>query len=697
MRDEELATLPREATFRGIERLKKSGLAKGALILGFDCEYESEPPHGILLYQLSDGKFAEATKATEMWDWPTLAEWVMQTVRKWGHSTKAYSTFILVSHFSTAELSHIKDFHIGAKVRRVSPQQVYNASYRIDRNKMLVVFDQFHFWNTSLANVAATWGEEKMSYDTTNVTKASLDDPKFMEYALWDAVVCQRTFVKFRQRVFQDHGLDIIKYPTPASLAMAVFRLAYQEDDFKAPHGRVRKQAWRCLWGGRAEAYRQGDAFHVPFSLRDVKSLYPTSAVNIGILPRAEDWMVRREPRSWRGLCTVQFEFPPHVRFPCLPVNHDGRLLFPLKGTSHCTLDEAKVAHDLGAKLRFLAVMEYDTGTNALTRFMLDFIARKDKADAEGDEPGRAIAKLMMNASIGKFSQHRGEADVEDFKEFAEMLGLPLAVVMDPKYRHPTKPKGKHRIGGNIMPEWSALILGRSRAVMGGLLNEPQLDADLCSTDSLLLPSSQDKLLDTIMGKYHVVLDNKNAHCHGCCGCSRCMSGECEAAKKEGKKACKKPGRTSWVRIIRNRVYAAMCEHGNILFGASHAIHLPTKSKKKGEDGNPALDFILSNEEGYRKTRRAGLKTAIRKGVPLFHEEANVNMAFERRWDMKRKPIGDGTTVPWKDTQEYDLWTGQAGNSHHSAPINAPPPSPSKPMKSASKRPARANKTHKET
>jgi hypothetical protein len=499
--------------------------------------------------------------------------------------------------------------------------------------------DQYHFFNTGLAKVAVTFGEQKLEYDTTKVTRNDLKDAKFREYSLWDAIVCARIFWKFRMRLVDQYQVDVVHYPTPASLAMAVYRQHFLPDSFEAPEEDVRRQAWLSLWGGRAEAYVQGDAFG-GYTLRDVKSLYPSSARLLRELPRAGDWVKREKPRSWQGLCRVRFSFPGSIRFPCLPMYHDGRLVFPLQGVADCTLQEARVALQMGAELSFSRVYEYDSGDDSLARYMDFFVQEKDRGEREGDKVGRELSKLMMNALIGKFSQNRGDVDIEDMKKFAEEEGIPLEVALDPTFMHPLKPKSAPRIGGHVMPEWSALILGKARAIMAELMHEIDAQTDgevsnlITSTDSLLVPDHLNDAVDVAMKRVGVVLTSKN----------------------EGKT-------TARVRVVRSRAYAAEAADGKIVFGAAHAVHLSRQAARTcieciedrcRDPRHDSLRFILSDETKYSKVQRLGLKTAIRTGRRFFDDNPVPQMTFARQWDQKRRLLKGGATRPWKDIAEYE-------------------------------------------
>lgn len=630
MHVDEVRELPAEAFSRGLKRVKRSPRTQACVVLGFDCEYDSQTQE-IVCYQISDGTHTALREATDDLTWPELAHWVRTLLRKWGYQLTKAKNILLVSHFSTAELSHIHDFWRHSSVRRVSPQQVYNASYRVTSSQILHVVDLYHFFNAGLAKVAKTFGEKKLDFDTTNVSRKSLLDPKFREYSVHDAMLCARIFNKFRERIWSEHGVDVVRYPTPASVAMAVYRKAWLPDDLPAPDKKVRRAAWRSLWGGRAEAYRQGD-WKGDFALRDVVSLYPTSTENLGPLPTAGDWTQRTSPVTWRGFCNVSFQFKEGDLAPCIPVWVNDRLIFPLRGRGWCTLMEAKAAQDLGAELTFHEVHEYTNGDDSLARFMAHWKAEKKRCKDEGDKVGETLAKLFMNALIGKLSQHKGDADIEDLKACAEAIGVPIEVVLDPGFHHPLKPVSAPRIGGNIMPEWSALILGQARASMAYLLHATT--PFICSTDSLLVPKTENALIDRLAKTLNVKLTNKNEN-------------EWVDDEKTGKQKrkvcpdCSHPIPVSIVRIVRNRAYAGLCPHGKVVWSATHAIHLPKREDK-------AARFLLSDDTSYMKSLRLGLKTAIRSGERFFSDKPAIKMRFKRSWDQKRRLSVDGTTRPWE-------------------------------------------------
>src|SRR5687767_6894844 len=104
-----LAELPRAAFQRGLKKIQAGKYTEGCVVLGFDCEYVPDTEQ-IVCYQLSDGEQKALLPADEDITWAELAQWVRVCLQKWGYPLTTSRNILLVSHFSTAELSHIKDF-----------------------------------------------------------------------------------------------------------------------------------------------------------------------------------------------------------------------------------------------------------------------------------------------------------------------------------------------------------------------------------------------------------------------------------------------------------------------------------------------------------------------------------------------------------------------------------------------------------
>lgn len=650
MDPEQLRKLPPGAFTRVVKPLKAREPYGNTLVIGFDTEYEAmkEGPQETISVQLATsdglGTLIEVPK-DKILKLEDLTQWVRKFMIDSGKGGfRNYSTIILAAHFSSAELGCFSDWWQVAKVQQVSGGQLFHATWRVNKNTKMVIFDTFHFLGTSLAKAAETFGLKKLDYHRARISRKDLKDPNFRKYAIHDAVLAAQILEKLRRLILQDYNVDIFQYVTPASTAMAVFRKDYfrvpQEQWTKDDKGRTvegwdsmmdmpfgveaRRMAWKALWGGRNEAYQRGEFIakdgDAGWLYLDVTSLYPMAARLVGDLPGPHDWHRRHKPESWKGLCYVEFKFPEDCKYPCLPVFHDGRLMMPRKGRSHCTLYEAKLAEQMGAELYFHEVWECDTGIDGVERMMTDMMEAKAQHKANGDEPRVFLVKMLMNSLIGKFSQNAGGVSPEEWKAYAEEEGVPVEECMRHDYFgiNP-KPEPKPRIGYYIMPEWSALILGKARAIMGEMVHRLDLEGCEslhCATDSEFIPAEFEDIAMEIAADIGVELDRKS-----------------DVIKQ--------------LKIFRNRLWFLTDKEGK-QDAATHSI-----AHRK----QVALAIVRATEVGkslkYRHEYNYGLLGGLRF-KKQFREMERRNRVFTGDWDNKRYLNDDGTSRPWDSVAEYE-------------------------------------------
>jgi len=164
--------------------------------------------------------------------------------------------------------------------------------------------------------------------------------------------------------------------------------------------------------GGRNESYLYG-IVKGEFYDYDLPGAYPTAMAMLDY----PDWNskkligtmsgtdflkqegVSRLIRSFTAL-KIQFEFPPSVRFPNLPVRLDfSSIIFPLSGETFCTGHEFVLAMKLGCKI------------NILSGVVIPFVERKEQ-----EKPKKRIASLTL--------QREPQID-ELHQKFLEHLKIP--------------------------------------------------------------------------------------------------------------------------------------------------------------------------------------------------------------------------------------------------------------------------------
>jgi hypothetical protein len=230
-------------------------------------------------------------------------------------------------------------------------------------------------------------------------------------------------------------------------------------------------------------------------------------------------------------------------------------------------------------------------------------MAMKRGAELEGNDGYRTMIKLMMNALIGKFGQHRGGTDLNEAVQYCLETGVPLTEFLKPGefMGHPAK--SKYRIGSAWLPEWATLILGQARAVMAEVL--PQVKALNCTTDSFI-----------------------------------CEVGN-EITEHRGI-AFKPEGIFDHLRVYRTRLYYADGGPQSPKV-AHHAIHAPRLE---------ALEIMRHRQSNYERRTPTKLPEAMRTHKPMdLRSKHPMTVSFD--YDHKRRLLADGSSEPWPSVAAY--------------------------------------------
>lgn len=400
--------------------------------------------------------------------------------------------------YNTAELSQLaipfwKEKNVS--FYKVHPSGLFHVEGETE-NYHFLFYDLWHFFasyeNSSLHRVAEDFGLTKLEYDVSDLSLENLNDPTFRAYAIHDARLSKQIFVKLDETYHKVNKVSILARPTPANAAQTSFKLNYLKKEVKAPHRFIRRLAMRANWAGRVECGFVGHNDNV--HEHDADSLYPRSVLLLPDLPSASDWELRIPSYfdGIEGFIEAQFEFPEDEEWPCLPVFEQGRLLFPLSGYTSCTIGEFRAALSRGVKSRIKSCVFYTKGEHdEYHRFIQDNITLKE-TEGSTNKAIRAVAKLNMNSSIGKFIQNKGGMDYAEAAKFIsehpdlEEWMVPLV------YANLLRANGfdfneSVRLGSSFYPEWHTLILGKAREVMAwAIYNAEQYPKILMiSTDSL--------------------------------------------------------------------------------------------------------------------------------------------------------------------------------------------------------------------
>jgi hypothetical protein len=224
----------------------------------------------------------------------------------------------------------------------------------------------------------------------------------------------------------------------------------------------------RGCWGGRAEAAARG-AFPTLYEY-DLSSAYPRAAASFGVMPIGDSFSsftrMSQTRKAVGGFARVRFEFPDDCLYPCLPVDTGKLQIYPLQGETFCTLDELRLAEELGAKVTVIEGWHYRRGTREFSDYMQSLIARRD---ASKNAVERVALKLLANSLIGKLAQRITSTNVADLIKAARAKGVNLngQVKLSLEECRALGLPATPRLGSLFYPEWNGLITGRVRTMIG--------------------------------------------------------------------------------------------------------------------------------------------------------------------------------------------------------------------------------------
>lgn len=273
--------------------------------------------------------------------------------------------------------------------------------------------------------------------------------------------------------------------------------------------------------------------------------------------------------------------------------------MYPLSGETFCTLDEARLAVKLGAKVELVEGYGYRSGSTVLAEYMTEILGEREKATG-----ARKVAlKLLANSLIGKLAQRVVGIDVEALRKLALESGIPIS-----KLARLTIEEAKAfgvdadpRIGSIFYPEWQGLITGRVRAQISEAA--ALTGALYVATDAVWVPKPWRGVPDDF------------------------------TLKREG------PG-----VVARTRLGAIWTP------GAFHVVHHGIWRRDVAEK---LLGGSLDAEQSYTVERPAKLKQSLRKGNDYGKWQEYERVA-SAHWDGKRILNADGTSSPWPDVDSFE-------------------------------------------
>lgn len=307
--------------------------------------------------------------------------------------------------------------------------------------------DSYRIMPGSLEEMAKSFGfQGKVQHDLD----LEEDDPRWIEYLEGDCTILWKILDKFGTLVRQMGGEVGITAP---STAMKLLRKRYlKEDDLihrnlhfaECPYAaneknilsdedlkEVQKEKLRKIeegcpgcaheffrsayFGGRTEVFwRDGWGWYYDFN-----SSYPYSMKNLmpagemETLGENEDFTRYTKTDSHIGFIRCTVEIPADCYLPPLPVQLDGKLKFPagrFSGTWNWL--ELQVLRRIGGRILHVEKSVWIKGKRFLADFVDSLYEFRQKKRADYDKGKDKTAKIMLNATFGKFGMEHERQEI---------------------------------------------------------------------------------------------------------------------------------------------------------------------------------------------------------------------------------------------------------------------------------------------
>ena len=476
-----------------VPTMKFYGDSSDCLLVGFDTEYKNEGDHNKLLsYQF----YAKHPNGAE-WkgigylnndkDRIPLSdffEWVFSEGYKQHNLTDYPEKIYFIGHFTIADLPGFSNFNTmktmvnavqkclittarGTKVEMTNAAgEEFSINAILRDSKLLAPSGKQRL--DDIGNLIGIKKLKMTEEEITNMDKVLEDDPeKFEEYALRDAEICVRyadTLLKVTNEISGEpylpstigsigvkHLLQIWKDSAKdknSILGREVIeegRWQKQKNQFwmrKKPVNVLSRHlyeefATECYHGGRNEQYFFGIGEEGVWTDYDLCGAY-TTAMALIEMPKWHDLYATTDPKeiinlNTMGYAVVEFEFPEDTRFPCLPMRHNGGLIFPLKGLSSCCSPELVLAQQMGAELTIHhgIVLPTDSSVKPFAEFINSCTAHR-KSHQKGSV-FELFWKEIGNSTYGKTAQGLRPKRCFDTRT-ADMRQLPESEISNPYF-----------------------------------------------------------------------------------------------------------------------------------------------------------------------------------------------------------------------------------------------------------------------
>lgn len=408
---------------------------------------------------------------------------------------------------------------------------------------------------------------------------------------------------------------------------------------------RYEQEATECYHGGRNEQFWFGPGFEDTWTDYDLQSAYPTAMALIGI-PIWSDMFTTNDVSLFTpttlGYVDVEFEFPPSVRYPVLPVRTDNGIIFPRTGRSRCSAPELFVANQLGAqlKIRFGLIVPTNPEIRPFEDFTKDCIERRSSVGKKTLEG--LFWKEIINSTYGKTAQGLLEKRVYSLRN-ADTTALGPSKITNPYL--------------------AAFITSAVRAILGEMMNGLPSDKLVfsCTTDGFITNASEHDMLLLAKGALYQSFSNARLKLTG------------DPSVLEVKHVIRKP--LGWrtrgqATLVAGDVLDCNALEDQSIVLAKGGIYLPKYLDSDKLQNNFIVNLFFNRQPDsmINVIGSVGIREIMQYGADLVEKQSTKRLSMEYDW--KRCPLGTTndpctghlvfSTKPWDSVNQFllvrDAW-----------------------------------------
>jgi len=244
-----------------------------------------------------------------------------------------------------------------------------------------------------------------------------------IKYCNLDCISLYQILFKFNNLIFDLFGENIHHYPTLPSLAFAIFKSNFMENEnIPKLSGEIARKIREGYTGGATDMYIPKSKPGIKIKCLDVNSLYPyimeSRLMPIGVPTYFEGDVLKFDPNAF-GFFYCKIIAPDDILHPILQThvktNNGTRTLAPI-GTWEDMLfsEEMKNALKFGYQIEILN--GYTFNSDIIFKDYVDFLYNL-RSQYDKSNPLNFIAKILMNSLYGRFGMDDNFNEINIFKK----------------------------------------------------------------------------------------------------------------------------------------------------------------------------------------------------------------------------------------------------------------------------------------